>query len=217
MNGVFREDVVIYEEFKKILQSGIYEQYILELMNSSKYLFPNSYKHISSQSKGECDFVDEKTSRKYDAKLALSQEQCRLICSRQGDLEKWIMSLWKELEEFYHEVMVKGVEKDISGLTLYKIMYEEIARDKTDENIIFFIPFTIIKESSSMVFQRFGYDILTAIYDEIKKTGVLLERKIYVLYFGIENEVVFRCLNNNKREYFSNTIFSNLIKYHISV
>jgi len=217
MDGVFKENVIVYDRFKAILQSGIYERYILELMNMSKLLFPNSYKYNENQFSGECDFVDEKTSTKYDAKLALSQEQCRIICSKQSNLEKWVMSILKEVGEFYPKVMNDTVENDIRSLTLYKIMYAEVMKDKPDENIIFFIPFTIVKESSHTTHSMFAYDILSAIYDGMKEDGVLLGRKLYVLYFGIDNELVFRCLNNNRREYFSDSIFSNIIKYSTSI
>ncbi len=215
MENTFQEYITTTDNFRTILQGGVYEEILLSLMNESKTLFPNSYRHIKNQSNGECDFVDEKTKEKYDAKIALSTKQCEAICKRENNLEEWLYSMLEEIEEFSRKIREGTFEEGIDNLALYKIIENEIQTDKADENIIFFIPFTIIEESSDMIFSQFAYDILTAIYDELSNKNIIGNRKIYVFYFGVANEIVLRSLDTNRREYFSDNLFRDIIEFNI--
>ena len=56
-----------------------YEKFVLEIMNSSKVVFPGRYKQVFEQSNGECDFIEEKTGKKFDAKLPFRKGQVELL------------------------------------------------------------------------------------------------------------------------------------------
>ena len=135
------------------------------------------------------------------------------------DMIEWAKSILNEIEEFDSKIRNHIGKKNIDGideLSLYKLMVNHIIKDKDDENIIFFILFSIIKESSTTIFSQFACDILSSIYDKIESEKILFGRKLYVLYFGMDNEIVIRCLNSNIREYFSASIFNEIISFQIN-
>ena len=58
-------------------------------------------------------------------------------------------------------------------------------------------------------------DVLTTIYHDFNKKGMILNRKIYVIYPTINNKMVVRLLNSNQREYFIDNNFSEFLKYEL--
>lgn len=214
----FYETVVINDDFKKLIQSGNYEEFILKLMNKSKKLFRNNYEKVISQSHGECDFIDLKTLEKYDAKLPLTKEQGKWLGSRNSNFQKWIQSLIDDITEFSKIIKNRKWEEAIETLLLYQIMEKTIQKEPEDENIIFFIPFTIVPDSSGMVYNQFASDVLTFIYDTLVKKNIVGKRKIYVVYVGIEKEIVVRYMNiRGMREYFSDEELFGYIDYSVAL
>ncbi|MGN1343348.1 MAG: hypothetical protein ACI4U3_02130 [Traorella sp.] len=159
------EKIIIHDEIKQIIQSSNYEKIIFQLISESKIVFPNEYKHIQSQSKGECNFIDLCTGEKFDAKLPFTTDQGRLVGSRNSNYLKWIQFLQEETEEF-SDCNTNG--KEIKDLKLYKVLEKQIIRDKIDENLIFF-PYHIVMDFSIPSLIHFAGDILTHIYLEHKK------------------------------------------------
>ena len=88
MGFTIREQATINDNFKELIRGGNYEKLIEQLMNDSKKLFPNKYKHLEKQSKGECDFIDLSTNQKYDAKLLFSEKDGKLVFSQRKHLSK---------------------------------------------------------------------------------------------------------------------------------
>jgi len=214
----FYETVRINDEFKNIIKSGNYEELILKLMNKSTKLFPNNYERVISQSHGECDFIDLKTFEKYDAKLLLNKKQGNWLGSKNSNFEKWIQSMIDEIADYSEIIKDRKWDEEIEKLSLYQIMENTIKKEPEDENIIFFIPFTIVPDSSGMIFNQFVSDILTFIYDSLEKNNVIGKRKIYVLYVGIAKELIIRYMNKRGvREYFSNEELAEYIDYTVSL
>lgn len=218
MGAIFNESVRVSDEFKKIIQGGAYEELILTLMNKSTKLFPNEYERVVCQSHGECDFIDLKTNKKYDAKLPITKEQGRWLGSKNSNFEKWIQSMIDEIAECGQMIMNRSWDECIENLSLYQIMEKTIKKEPEDENIIFFIPFTIVFDGSNMIYTQFGSDILTFIFDRLEKNNVIGKRDVYVLYVGTEKELVFRHMNTRYvREYFSNEVLAKYIDYSIEL
>lgn len=218
MCAILNGSVTIGSEFQKIIQGGSYEKLILNLMNKSTKLFPNEYMKVDSQSHGECDFVDLKTSEKYDAKLVLTKKQGTWLGSRNSHIDKWVQNILDEITEYSKIIKNRTWDEDIENLLIYKIMEEKIKESQVDENIIFFLPFTIVPDSSDMIFSQFASDILTFVYDALEKNNVVGNRKIYFLYVGIANELVIRYMNKGGvREFFSNKELTKYIEYDISL
>lgn len=49
----------VSNDFKNILTRGNkYEDYVLEIMNQSSRVFPDTYKKVEEQSNNESDFID---------------------------------------------------------------------------------------------------------------------------------------------------------------
>lgn len=204
--------VTVSESFKTLIQRGNYEKIIVSLMNSSNILFPNEYKHITSQPSGECDFEDLLTHKKYDAKLLITTEQGKNVGSRNSDLLKWFKSMAEELGEFGEYIEKRG-QIDVEKLTIYRIMQKQILSDKSDENIIFFFPYPVVLDLGENSITQFVGDILAIVFGELKKNGIIGEREIYVIYPAMDKKIVLRCLNNEKREYLENDLMQEYINY----
>lgn len=211
---IIKEIATINDTFKKLIQSGRYEHLILNLMNDSIRLFQNKYEHIESQSNGECDFRDIYTAQKYDAKLLFTKEQGKLIGSRQADYEKWIQTMLNEIQEFNKYIENRG-NFDVETLTLYKIISDRLKSVGADENVIFFIPYTIVLDGEGMIFTQFACNILSTIFSVLNKNDLIKDRMVYAIYPYLENKIVIRCLNTNIREYFKNNELQEYIRFDI--
>ena len=97
MGFTIREQAIINDNFKELIRGGNYEKLIERLMNDSQKIFPNKYKHLEKQSKGECDFIDLSTNQKYDAKLLFSEKDGKLVGSRNSDFGEWMQIKLDEL------------------------------------------------------------------------------------------------------------------------
>lgn len=206
----------ISDNFKTLIKSGNYEKIILNLMNSSKKLFPNTYKHIMNQSHGECDFIDILTSKKFDAKLPFSKKEGKLIGSNNSDFSKWIELMINETNEFGKYIEKRG-QYNIENLTLYKTLKNRLENVSLDEDVIFFFPYPIVLDGSEMIFAQFAGDILSSIYNTLKNNDLIKNRTLYAIYPCLDNEIAIRCLNTNIREYFKNSELKDYIDYEFSI
>ena len=206
----------ISDNFSTLIRSDIYEHYLLNLMNQSKKIFPNNYEWNKQQSHGECDFFDTLTKQKYDAKLPLNKSQGKLIGSRNHDYCAWFKQMIDEEAEF--ENCIEGTQglRNVDQLSLYKIMEQRLSSISADEHAIFFFPYPIVFDVEGAVHLQFASDLLSAIFSELRRNGLVEERMIYVIYPSADCKVVLRCLNTRQREYLATTELDDYIVYELS-
>lgn len=202
----------ISNDFKKLMKSGNYEKIILDLMNKSKNVFPSTYTNVKEQSHGECDFVDVKTSEKFDAKFPLNSKQGEIIGSDNGNVGAMPIELYAEAVEFSH--CFNSKDKKICDLQLYKIINGIITKSAIDENIILFIPYPIVMDFEG--FPLIGVqDILKKIYRELSTVNDLTKRDIFAIYVSFDNKVVLRNLKTDSREYLPCPELNKYVNYTI--
>lgn len=208
-----KQIISINKTFMQLINKNEYEKLVLELMNKSSKVFPNTYKKIEIQNNNQCDFVDVETNEKFEAKLFLTKKEGELIASNNRDYEKWLNIAFERIGEFSEFVEARG-SKPIENLTIYKIFELLLSKIEQDENMIllFLYPVTLDLEGSIVTF--FGA-VLSTIYHDFNKKGMILNRKIYVIYPTIDNKMVVRLLNSNQREYFIDNNFSEFLKYEL--
>ena len=202
----------IADAFSDLMRGGNYEKLILVLMNNSQKIFPHQYLHNDKQPRGECDFVDIHTGEKYDAKLAFGKTEGKLIGSNRRDFEAWYRYMLAEEVEFSECITPCGL-KNIENLTLYKTIENLLQKIAPDENAIFLIPYPIAPDGKLMHHVHFSSDILSAIFNHLRKCGAFLERRIYTIYPAMDHTIVLRCMNNNAREYISCPELDSFIRY----
>lgn len=205
------------DNFKELIQrSKKYERIIEDLMNDSKVVFPNRYRYISEQHSHQCDFEDVVTMQKYDAKLLFAERDGKLLGSRNGDYSKWCQLQMEQVCEFGDYIENRGQRK-ISDLTFYKIACERLKSVEVDEDVIFFIPYPIVLDGKEFEMLHFCGDMLSAIFGELQRNGLVGDRKVYAIYPCVERAIVLRCLNTDKREYFTDHELRKYIAYDISL
>lgn len=209
----------LIELFKK----NRYELFVLDIMNASNNVFPHNYKHVIHQSNGECDFLSDE-GEKFDAKLPFNQEQMRLLARGKNHDEKtqvykWLKELQDEASEFSECISKRG-NFDIPTTKLYQIMHAEILKNNqksTDENIVFFIPYTIVLSVPGSMFLQFTTDFLSAIYSKLKEQIDLKNCDIYAIWPSVEKNVfAVRNLKNHNTEFIMNDSISSYITYETS-
>lgn len=212
--------VTISNSFKVFLQSGHYENAILQLMNRSKRVFPYVYRYNEDQSNGECDFTanegDVHNIMKYDAKLPFDGKEGEMICSKKSDFLKWIQFMMDEATEFSTCMIHNRGIHNVNEITLYKTFEKRLRTINEDENVVFFFPYPITHDGEKMIFTQFASDILSAIFDELQRNGKVGDRTIYVIYPSMDRKMVLRCLNNNVREFVESPEISQHISYEFS-
>lgn len=195
----------VSNDFIELFNKNNYEKYVLEIMNNSKIIFPNSYIEVSNQSQGQCDFIDSVTNEKYDAKLPFLSEQIKLLTDgikHKPEILEWIKEMHDEAAQFSPH-SIRDDPNHIESTRLYNIMRNQILRDKKDENIIFFLPYPISLSIKGSIFLQSTSDYISLIFEKLKTKIDLIDRFIYTIYPSSEkNTFVLRCSNNSYyREY----------------
>lgn len=192
-------------QFIKVFNKNVYENAVLDLMNQSERVFPYSYRRIEEQANGECDFVDTQSSAKFDAKLPFYASQIEMLtCGKRhkSEIEKWISEMQEEAADFNPRLIRDDPSYDITQTKLYLIMEDQIRKDKSDENIVFFIPFPITWTVMNSIYLQFASDYLRSIYDRLCKDINMDKREIYAIYPSSEkNTFVLRNLKNYVQEF----------------
>ncbi len=204
----------IHNDIKDLIKSGNYERIILDLMNASKIILPGQYVHQDNQANGECDFVDIVTGEKFDAKIPIDKRQGQMIGSRKGDVGALTTEFCNEALEFQFCV-VGEQKKPIIELNLFKKMKNNISKTKSDENVIFFIPYPIVIDFEG--FPLIGAsDLLKNIYCELAATTDISGKRIYAIYISFDRKIVLRDLETDKREYLQFPEIQRYINYDIN-
>ncbi|MBQ3132770.1 MAG: hypothetical protein IJC17_00650 [Clostridia bacterium] len=213
---VVRQIATLSDELKPFIQSGNYEPYTLDLMNKSALVFPGQYEWNEDQSNGQCDFYDVHTLEKFEAKLPFDKKEGQLICSNNANLKDWIEFMMNEEEEFGEKIIRCRGQYKITDLTLYKTLEKRINTVQKDENAVFLFPYPITLDAEGgdgLNLLHFCGDILSNIFSELAKQGVISTRKIYVIYPSLDNKMVLRCLNNHQREYLFSADMKRFFSY----
>ena len=203
----------IHNDIKDLIKSGNYEKIILDLMNSSKEIFPSRYTHLDNQAHGECDFVDVVTGEKFDAKIPIDKRQGQMIGSLKGDVDTLTTEFQNEALEFQH-CFVGDQKKPITELSLFKKMKNNISKTKVDENVIFFIPYPIVFDFEG--FPLVGAsDLLKKIYIELSASNDISGKHLYTIYISFDRKMVLRNLKTDKREYLQFPEMQHYVDYDI--
>jgi hypothetical protein len=214
-----RHSMLFSDDFIKAFNSKEYEKFVLQIMNKSKKVFPNKYSYVENQSHGECDFIDDITGEKFDAKLPFETEQISMLTNGKAHapmIEEWIHDLSNEACEYSLVDIRKGTFQ-ISETRLYKTIKKYIQKNKSDENIILFFPFPIVLSCRGTIFSEFATDYLMAIYNGLSSETGLLNRKIYAIYPSAEKSVfAVRDLSKYIIEYIHCTSFDKYFVYEVT-
>lgn len=164
---MIKTDVTLYvsKDFKTILTRGNkYEDYVLEIMNLSSNVFPNSYKKIEPQSNGEPDFEDLSNGDAFDAKLVVDEGQCRALCGN-NDFPTFFQDISSQNNDIYDSI-VAGDNKEIS---LVNILEKQLNKDSTqDKNIVFFFTFPIGAGFATSIASALVQNYLTFLFSKIQ-------------------------------------------------
>ena len=155
----------ISRDFKNLLTRGNkYEDYVLEIINQSSIIFPHKYKKVGKQNNGEPDYIDELNGDKFDAKLVISENQCRALCGN-DNCKPFFDEISLQNNDFYDYV----VNNQKCGLSIEKILVKQLEKESTqNKNIIFFFTFPIgcdfAQSKTSFIFSNY----LTILFSKIK-------------------------------------------------
>lgn len=193
------------KNFIDLFRNHEYEKYVLLIMNLSKEIFPGKYIIVEDQSHGECDFIEQTSQLKFDAKLPFRSKQIQLLTSGKSHeplLLEWLKLLHSEASDYNPITIRTNPQYDITTTQLYKIMKESIQKDKIDENIIFFLPYPISLSVENSFFLQSTTDYLKAIYERLIHDINLYDRKIYIIYpSSVKNQFAVRNLNSFDTEF----------------
>lgn len=192
----------ISKNVRELIQSKKYESILVRIMNDSQVIFPSKYRHIDIQSHGECDFIDQESNTKYDAKLLFSNEQCQYLAKGISHLQQWLESLLIEINES-NQALLHQYTHDVTQTSLYKEMLSRLNSIAQDEYAVLFIPFPIIPDVGLTVYSQFATDIIIHTYNCILASENPPQNKgAYLIYPSIFcQKLVLRKLDSGEREY----------------
>lgn len=197
---VIKHAFSVSNDFIELFNKKNYESFVLDLMNLSNTVFPNSYSMVEDQSAGQCDYTDTVTNAKFDAKLPFQQEQVYLLRNRREhapEITKWIEEMRNEAAQF-DPFSLRDNPHHTENTKLYKIMRDQILRDKADENIVFFLPYPVSLAFKDSVCLQIASDYISMIFDQLKTEIDLNDRCIYIIYPSSEkNQFVLRYSRNS--------------------
>ena len=205
---------------KELIQAKTYEPVILEFMNNSKCVFPETYSHIEEQSHGEPDFEAVESKTKYDAKLLFSTEQCDYLGKGDKELISWYKSVIKDLEQAEHasENSKEENRRKLQNTCLYNEMLRRLPKEETQENTIYFTPFPIVIDLYDSIFAQLATDIIDEIYDALVEQNPekFINKTNFIIYPTSDGRrIVLRKLGSHIREYSSIHPLQKYIDYHM--
>lgn len=185
---IIRHEIIISEDLIKLFKKEVYEPIVFDIMNLSTVVFPGEYHFNENQPCGECDYISLSSERKFDAKLPFEHEQIELLTSGKKHsplIKEWITVLQQEASDFSPIKLREDPNYSVSTTKLYSIIENQLKKDKTDEDLVFFIPFPIVlysnEETLDAKFLNSASNFLNHIYETLKSTNILKGRKIYVI------------------------------------
>ena len=121
--------------------------------------------------------------------------------------------LLNEALEFQY-CFVGDQKKPIIELNLFKKIKNNISKTKTDENVIFFIPYPIVIDFEG--FPLVGVcDLLKKIYSELVANTDIYGKHLYAIYISFDRKMVLRNLETDEREYLQFPEIQHYVDYNI--
>lgn len=192
---------MISDSFRDLLKRQKYEEYVFLIICQSKTVFSDiSFDKVTSQSNGECDYIDS-NGKKYDAKLLIDKKQGELLGNKRIEFEKWIDDLQKEEAEFYQIALEDNLDH-ITEVRLYHIMKSRLTALEADENAIFFLPFPMFAEFEDSCTTLATTDYIDYVYKQLEEEKEIAAREIYFIYPSLDGKWVLRNADGI-REYFT--------------
>ena len=190
----------VSNDFKNILTRGNkYEDYVLEIMNQSSRIFPNTYRKVEEQSNKEPDFVDITNGDSFDAKLVVDERQCRALCGN-NDVPSFFEEILSQNNDIYDSI----VNGNHSQLNLEKILTKQLMKESTkNKNIIFLFTFPIGATFATSTTSFFATNYLTILFSKIK--NLANGRRIFGICPTFDGYYEIREMNDE---------YSEFIKYH---
>lgn len=219
-----RTKVAISKNIIELFVGKKYEEYVLEILNMSKTVFPGSYDKVEETGHGEPDYICLQDNSIYDVKLPFETRQVKMLTSGKKHapmITKWI----NELREEASHMDVEALRNDtysVKDNKLYRIMFEEIKGEiENNEHIIFFMPF-LIGHCYEGFFLENSSDCLDVIFNELKQEkelNFLANRELYVICpDGIgDQRFVLRNLSERIREKVNYSGMSKYFTYSYSI
>lgn len=206
---------VFNNNFNRLIQKDIYEEFILRLMNLSKKIFPEQYSRIQIQSNGESDFISLTSGKKYDAKLAITTAQGSLIGSQRHDYVKWLKEVLAEEQEFFTTCYTGNYcPQNVKQLKIYQIIEENVNKCKEDEDIIIFFPYPIVLDAADAD-TIFVTDLLHVVWGKLTENNAITNfQTVYAIYPSADKKIAVRNLRTDIREYLESDDFNNYVLYN---
>lgn len=153
----FNSTMYISNDFRELIQRGNkYEDYVLEIMNLSRSIFPNRYYKINEQSNNEPDFKECGSDKPFDAKLVFSTAQGKKLCG-ENDAAAFFEEMVKQNNSMHDSII--NETSDISELT--SLLKKHLEKQTTQgKNIIFFFTFPIEAPVTGSIAFYFIQDML---------------------------------------------------------
>lgn len=203
-------NMILSNDYKKLIQKETYEIIILKIMNSSQIVFNEEYEHIDKQSNGESDFVSMPSRELIDAKTIFLEEQCEKLSL--DDIKAFLNDIVKESNDIFYSIMNKS-GLDINSTILYTQISRALAKSNSNENIIIFIPFPFTLEIEDCIISKLNSDIFSQIMFKMKRENknYFDNHKVYFIYPNIENKIIIKNVNDGITEYLSSDIIAKYI------
>lgn len=211
----FKFKCVIYDLYKELLNKKVYEPIILNIMNSSTLIFPENYKLIREQSKGESDFISDSKGL-FDAKILFYEKQCESLAMNKDNLTGFMNAVQRETGDISDGIQNSDINA-VRNCIFYKEMMKELEKAKNGENIILFLPYAFTLEFSGSLASFMSSDVFSYIYSILIKDHPELYRnnQAYMIYINFFNEIVLKNLSTKQIEFICLDVFYKYIYFEI--
>ena len=153
--------------------------------------------------------------------MPFNKKEGELICRNNYNLKEWISFMMREEEEFGDKIIIQRGKYTVDSLRLYRTLEKRLNDVKVDEHVIFFFPYPITFDMEPIgdeapLYQMVS-DILSALFRDLKRNGVIGNRKVYAMYPTMDKKIALRCLNNDLREYISYNELDEIFTYRFAL
>ena len=206
----FSFSYLFHRSYNTIVDKRINEKIVLDLMNKSAIIFPETYKLIKTQSNNESDFVST-SGKYYDVKLLFSKKQCFNLAARNGNDIEFFKSIIS-YEKVGNLIDNNDTEK-VRKTDFYCEMKKRIKSSNVGEGIILFFPFTLTLEFMNSYTTIFNYDIFSKLWWlMIEEDPSILKNEVFMIYPCYDGTILLRNMNTNQREFVDDKVLYNY--YH---
>jgi hypothetical protein len=139
-----------------------------------------------------------------------------LLGEHRNYLAKWFESMRDEVREFSLAIQ-KCDLGFVERTKLFAILKERLETVKEDENLIFFIPYPLVKDSCDSFFLVSATDFLQAIYNKLNEGDLIGERRVFFIYPSIDSGVYILRDGYYHREYLSCNKLDDLVAFQTSL